>query len=58
MELNREEAQRCLDEMKRETNILMSHNSSSLQHCKEALNQSYVGASFQNQGTFGEYSLP
>lgn len=46
MDLNREEAQRILHEMKRDA------SSSSLQHREKAPDQSYTNASFQKQGRF------
>ncbi|XP_057796345.1 uncharacterized protein LOC131012408 isoform X2 [Salvia miltiorrhiza] len=55
VELNRAEAQRSLDEMKREASVLMSYNSSSLQHRENAPDQSYIGTSFQNQGKYVSY---
>ncbi|KAH6776051.1 hypothetical protein C2S52_013612 [Perilla frutescens var. hirtella] len=56
VELNRAEAQRSLDEMKRETSVLMSSSSPSFQHCEKAPNQSYTGTSFHIQEEFaGSY---
>lgn len=51
MDLNRAEAQKILHEMKREI------GSSSLLHREKAPDQSYINASVQNLGKFGQCSL-
>lgn len=55
VELNRAEAERSLDEMKREIIIHTSCSGTSLPHHEKAPIQSYTVSSFQNQGELRSY---